>query len=153
MTNLTTPPEGFHHATPFTLRFRDLDVLGHLNNVVYLTYMEQARIKYVHEVCAWNGKDWNTLGMILAKTTIEYLLPVLYRDDVMIYTRVSRLGGKSFDMEYIMLRQQADAAAEVAARATTVMVAYNYQQGSTVPIPQMWRERILAYEPAAPQVT
>ncbi len=36
----------FHYLTPFDVRFRDLDSLGHVNNAVYLTYFEIARIGY-----------------------------------------------------------------------------------------------------------
>lgn len=141
-----TPPDGYRHATPLQVRFADLDVLGHLNNAKYLTYIEQARIRYVQDVCGWQG-SWNMLGMILAKTTIEYKLPILYNDDVVTFTRCSRLGGKSFDLEYVLMRQQGDNKPELTAHCITVMVAYDYPSDRTIAVPDDWRSAIMAYEP------
>lgn len=138
--------ENFRYQIPIAVRFADLDVLGHLNNATYLSYVEQARIVYVQDVCGWEG-NWERLGMILARTEIDYKLPIAYRDSVQVYIRVSRLGSKSFDFEYVITRQRGDEAAEVAATCRTVMVAYDYQQDSTIAVPEAWRERILAYEP------
>ncbi len=139
--------EGYRYQIPIEVRFADLDVLGHLNNAKYLTYAEQARIVYVRDVCGWEG-DWRNLGMILARTEIDYKLPIDFKDKATVYVRVSRLGGKSFDMEYIITRQRDDAEEEIAANIKTVMVAYDYEQDRSIAVPDLWRERILAYEPA-----
>lgn len=137
--------ENFRFNLPVELRFADLDVLGHLNNAKYLTYAEQARILYVQEVCKWSG-NWRELGMILARTEIDYKLPIAFGDAVMVYLRCSRIGGKSFDLDYIISRQRGDAAPEIAATIKTIMVSYDYQQEKSIPVPQSWREAITAYE-------
>lgn len=136
----------FRYKMPITVRFADLDVLGHLNNAKYLTYIEQIRIMYVREVCGWQGQ-WRTLGMILARTEIDYKLPIAFDDAVMAYVRVSRLGGKSFDMSYILTRQRGEQDAEIAAEVKTVMVSYDYERDKTIDIPSTWREQITDYEP------
>lgn len=138
--------EGYRYSIPITVRFADLDVLGHLNNAKYLTYIEQARIVYVRDVCGWQGQ-WQTLGMILARTEIDYKLTIAFEDSVMAYIRVGRMGGKSFDMEYILTRQREDSLPEIAAEVKTVMVAYDYETNQTIPIPDTWRQRITEYEP------
>ncbi|GAB5494077.1 MAG: thioesterase family protein [Phototrophicaceae bacterium] len=135
----------YRYQMPITVRFADLDALGHLNNAKYLTYIEQVRIMYVRDVCTWDGK-WHTLGMILARTEIDYTLPIGFDDKVTAYARVSRLGNKSFDMSYILTRQREEKAVEIVAEAKTVMVSYDYEQDQTVAIPTLWRERITAYE-------
>jgi acyl-CoA thioester hydrolase len=135
--------EGYRHATPITVRFGDLDAMGHLNNAKYLTYAEQARILYVREVCQLTGR-WDSLGMILARIEMDFKLPVEFGDAITVYTRCSRLGGKSFDLQFVLVR----GADEVVAQGLSVMVAYNYTSGQTVPIPDVWRERLRAYEPA-----
>jgi acyl-CoA thioester hydrolase len=139
--------ENFRFSLPVEVRFADLDVLGHLNNAKYLTYVEQARILYVQTVCGWSG-DWRSLGMILARTEIDYKLPIAFGDAVIVYIRTSRIGSKSFDLEYLLSRQQGDAAPEIAATVKTVMVSYDYQQDSSIAVPQAWRDAMLAYEPS-----
>ncbi len=138
--------ENFRHATPMTVRFGDLDAMGHLNNARYFTFTEQARIEYVEQVCGWGG-DWQTLGMILAKTAMDFKKPVLYGDKVIVYTRCSRLGGKSFDLEYVIVRGDDE---DIVATSSSVMVAFDYVTQQTIPVPEHWRERIIAYEPVAP---
>lgn len=135
----------FHHQTPVTVRFADLDVLGHVNNATYLTYVETARIRYVEDICGWHGR-WSTLGMILARTEIDYKLPLAYGDRVVVHTRASRLGSKSFDLTYAVMREAATPA--IAAAVKTVMVAYDYTNDRTIPVPDQWRERITAHETA-----
>lgn len=120
--------------------------MGHLNNAKYFTYIEQARIEYVRQVCEWGG-DWRKLGMILAKTTMEFKKPVVYGDAITVFTRCSRMGGKSFDLDYVIARGESE---DIVAMSTTVMVAFDYETQQTIPVPELWRERILAYEPAAP---
>lgn len=137
---------GYRYKLPITVRFADLDVLGHLNNAKYLTYIEQIRILYVRDVCDWGGK-WHSLGMILARTEIDYKLPIAFDDVVMAYVKVSRLGGKSFDMSYLLTRRRGDGEEKIAAEVKTVMVSYDYEQDTTVQIPATWREKITAYEP------
>ncbi len=139
----------FRHAIPMLVRFGDLDSMGHVNNAKYATYAEHARIQYVRDVCGWNG-TWDNEGMILAKITIDFKQPVLYGDNVMVYTRVSRLGSKSFTMQHQLTVQRGEDAPQLAATMETVMVAYAYAQQVSIPVPTAWRERILAYEPTTP---
>lgn len=140
--------ENFRYSLPIEVRFADLDAIGHLNNAKYLTYIEQIRIFYVRDVCEWQGGAWNTLGMILARTEIDYKLPIGFDDKVVAYCRVSRIGSKSFDMEYLLTRQNGDTKPEIAAEIKTIMVAYDYANDRTMPVTDAWRERITAYEPA-----
>jgi acyl-CoA thioester hydrolase len=133
--------ENFIYSVPIEVRFADLDVLGHLNNAKYSTYIEQARITYVRDVCNWNG-NWLHLGMILARTEIDYKLPIEFGEPVRVYVRVSRLGNKSFDFEYAIVKNED----ELAAMAKTVIVAYDYEKGESIAVPQQWREAITAYE-------
>jgi acyl-CoA thioester hydrolase len=137
--------QNFRFSLPVEVRFADLDALGHLNNAKYLTYAEQARILYVQQICGWDG-DWKKLGMILARTEIDYKLPIAFGDAVVVYIRTSRIGGKSFDLDYLMSRQRGDNAPEIAATIKTIMVSYDYEQDISIPVPQRWREAMLAYE-------
>lgn len=139
----------FRHSIAIPVRFADLDALGHLNNAKYATYIEQARIEYVREVCGWQG-DWHTLGMILAKMVIDFKAPVMYGDLIEVQTRCARMGGKSFDLEYrIIRRTNAADTASIAAIASTVMVAYDYAAQQSIAVPDEWRGRIAAYEAGA----
>lgn len=81
------------------VRFGDLDVMGHVNNSVYLSYFEMARVHYFGELL---GKDWNWLedGVLLVKNEIEYLRPILLNDEPIITVFRDEIGTKSFTLSY-----------------------------------------------------
>src|SRR4051812_11829363 len=93
----------FNHSMRPEIRFVDVDAFGHVNNAHYLTYIEQARVKYFDDIVGWKY-DWSKQGIILARAEINYVVPILFRDDVTILTRCSRIGNKSFDMEYRLIK-------------------------------------------------
>ncbi|NWG16958.1 MAG: acyl-CoA thioesterase [Chloroflexi bacterium] len=137
--------EGFRHSVEVEIRFADLDALGHVNNAKYLTYLETARMHYFRHLGLWDGMA-GAVGAIMAKATVEYRLPLSLSDTAaLVYTRCARLGGKSFDMEHVIVRRQNGTAA-VAASGTIVVVAFDYRAGRSVAIPDEWRARIAAFE-------
>ena len=130
------PVEGFPVVVPIQVRFRDLDALGHVNNAVYLTYLEVARAAYFSRL----EPDWVGKGhFILARAEVDFLRPILLEDSVEVGVRVTRLGRSSFDMEHLVL-----AAGEEAARGKTVQVWL--EGGRPAPLPQEVRARIVAVE-------
>lgn len=135
-------PEGYRHSMPMEVRFADLDALGHVNNATYLTYMETARLRYVRDLGFWDLKPMGT-GLIMAKAVVEYKLPLLMSDEITIYTRISRLGNKSSDMEHLIVRQDG----AVASYGLITLVVYDYSANKSVPIPDAWRQLITEYEP------
>ena len=138
--------EGYTHRIPMLVRFGDLDAMGHLNNAKYATYIEQARIQYVTDVCGFRGL-WTELGMILARIEIDFKAPILYGDTVQIYTRCARIGGKSFDLDYVMTRQAANQPApQIAATSHSVLVAFDYTAQQTTAVPDSWRTAMTAYD-------
>jgi acyl-CoA thioester hydrolase len=124
--------EGFPFVHRETVRFRDLDGMGHVNNAVFSTYLEQARL-------AWFGTA-ETLPLsdvILARTEIDFRSPVAIGETVEIGVRASRLGTKSFELEY-----ELQAGGRLVAEAKSVLVGYDYSRGESSTIPERWRRRL-----------
>ena len=126
--------EGFPFVHRETVRFRDLDGMGHVNNAVYSTYLEQARL-------AWFGVDEEMplTDVILAHTEIDFRSPLVVGETVSIGVRPSRLGTKSFELEYELRSDD-----RLVAEAKSVLVGYDYASGESTPIPGRWRERLSA---------
>jgi acyl-CoA thioester hydrolase len=116
-----------------TVRFRDLDSLGHMNNAVYATFLEQARIAYLSPLGA------QVTGMILARLEIDFRAQVSQGDTVEIEVMPGRIGTKSFELAYTMRVRET-----VVAEAKTVLVAYDYQTERSIEIPDEWKERLAA---------
>jgi acyl-CoA thioester hydrolase len=116
-----------------TVRFRDLDSLAHMNNAVYATFLEQARIAFLSQ------HDAHVENMILARLEIDFRSPAELGETIEIAVTPTRVGTKSFDLEYVMR-----AGERVVAEAKTVLVAYDYDRAQSVEIPEAWKERLAA---------
>ena len=132
--------EGFRFVCPQDVTFRDLDVFGHVNNAVYLTYIENARIRYLREVLGIESPE--DLLVIVAKVHIDFLSRATLGETLDVGTRVSRIGTKSFDMDHEIHGPDG----RVVARAETTLVTFDYRGDSTMPVPELWRDRIETYE-------
>jgi acyl-CoA thioester hydrolase len=81
------------------VRFRDCDVMGHVNNAVYLSYFEQARMHYFQQMVGEEW-DWKKNGIILVKNEVTYLKPILLSDIPKIHVYLKEIGNKSFTLSY-----------------------------------------------------
>lgn len=127
-------------TSPVTIRFSDLDLFGHVNNAVYLTYFEEARVKYFDEVVGYDY-DWSKEGVILARFEVDFILPVLFKDEVFIRTHCCRIGTKSFDLAYELFRIK-DQKEILLASATSVMVMYDYSAKKSILLSEEWRSKL-----------
>ena len=130
----------FRHRTRVEVRFRDLDAFGHVNNAVVSSYVELARVRYLVDVL---GVDpVGRMPLILAMIKIDYLSPILFGDDVRVASRVDWVGNSSIGMSHQL---QAGEDRELA-RASSVLVTYDYDNARPMPVPADWREALTAYE-------
>jgi acyl-CoA thioester hydrolase len=119
------------------VRFRDLDALGHVNNAVFLTYIESARVAFLVGLGA--ATTLEDMAIIVARIEIDFRAPVGFDEELEIEVRASRFGDKSFDLDYEL---RVDG--KIVAQAKSVLVGYDYDKGETVTIPDDWRERLAA---------
>ncbi len=120
------------------VRFRDLDAMGHVNNSVVATYLEQARIDYLRDVGVMDGPFYDRRSsMILARLEIDFRAPGEAEGEIEVAVRPTRVGSKSFELAY-ELRQDGRLVAE----ARSVLVAYDYERGESVRVPDRWRDAL-----------
>jgi len=127
------------------VRFRDTDGLAHVNNAVYLSYLELARMHYWKALTG--SDDFTKVGFIVARVEIDYRSPVLAHEAVEVLTRVSELRRSSFVMEYRLIEK---ASGRLVAEAKTVQVCYDYAAKKVKRADPAMRERILAFEAPNP---
>ncbi len=129
----------FKHKTPIQIRFKDIDKLGHVNNANHVTYFELARVDYFDELASKNIKiDWINEGVILAKIEMEYKQPIILEDKVFVYTWVSKMGTKSFDMSCSIVKLENGVEVELA-KGLAIIVCFNYKTNQTILIPEKWK--------------
>ena len=130
---------GFPYVWPVEVRFRDLDALGHVNNAVFLTYLESARIGYWLELTgrtALAGVD-----VILARVEIDYRSQASYREQLDVGVRIAAVGKSSVTME---LKVVARAPRRLVAESRNVMVYFDYAANRSRPFPDELRRKLTA---------
>jgi acyl-CoA thioester hydrolase len=109
------------------VRFRDCDAMGHVNNAVYSTYLEQARIGILGALEPF----------ILARVEIDFRAELRSGEEVEVRSRCPRIGSKSFDLEH-----QIWAGDRLVAEAKSVLVGYDYGAGTSVPLTENQRRKL-----------
>lgn len=134
----------FRFIYPVDVRFRDLDAIGHVNNSVYLTYMESARIAYWMKVTGRTGID--DLDIILARTEVDYRSPVSYGETLEVGVRCASLGRSSFVLEFAIFELSSG---RLVAEARKVLVHYDYAAARSRPLTPEQRRLLRAQDPEA----
>ncbi len=131
-------PDPVPQNVPVQIRWCDLDALGHVNNAVYLTYFELARLGYIRALL---GEDAETdprthlpvdFQFILAEVTCRYRSPATLRDRLVVSIWVSQVGRKSFVFEY---RISDEISARLVAEGCSTQVWYDYAAGQSCAVP------------------
>ena len=134
--------DSFKYKTSIETRFTDFDMMGHVNNAVYFTYMEIARSKYWKQAIGW---DWKKTGVVIAKASLDYIVPILIDDKISMYVRTSRIGNTSFDLEYLIVKM-AGGQEVICSKGKTVCVAFDYVAKKPTQIPATERAKMIAFE-------
>jgi len=134
--------DDFRHRTALQVRFRDIDAFGHVNNAVFFSYVEQARIRYLLDVLR-PGTDFDRLPLILARVELDYRSPIFFGEDIEVETRVDRIGRSSVAMSH---RMTAGADRRLVGDVQSVLVTYDYAASRPMPVPDDWRAKMTEHE-------
>jgi acyl-CoA thioester hydrolase len=122
----------------FSIRFkpvwRDQDALGHVNNAVYSTWLENAREAWWRSVAG----EYTLFPFLLARTEIDFRAPVTWRDPIVLTVRVTKVGNSSFELTYSIDTEDARHVAD----AKTVLVMYDHEAKKTVTINDELRSKL-----------
>ena len=131
------------------VRFRDCDAMGHVNNAVYLTYLEEARFHHWRAAglarralesapAADAAVPADVPGVILARVEIDYRRAAKYGDLLRIHLGIAAIGRTSFTYEY----EIEDEAGALIATAKTVIVCFDYAAAKPVPLSEELRQAL-----------
>lgn len=109
-------------TVPIDLRFNDVDGMGHVNNALYLTYLEHCRMRFFTEVAG--SRSERDFPFILAHAALDYKSPIKMNAQPQVKMWTSRIGGKSWDFDYEIKDRKTGV---VYATGKTVQVAYDYK--------------------------
>lgn len=109
------------HVFRCPVRWADMDAYGHVNNVAFLRYLEEARIDFMFRLAPGEGSASFRDGSVVARHEIDYLRPLVHRHEpVLVETWVQKISAASMTVAYEVRDELG-----VYARAITVVVPYN----------------------------
>jgi acyl-CoA thioester hydrolase len=128
------------------LRYSDIDSYGHVNNAVYATLIEEARIEYLEAVLGdaasrLTADRADATGIVVASLELEFQAPVGRQEAVSVEIAVPTLHESSFPMTYTVSADET-----VSAVGETTLVAIDRETGESQPLPEAWRKRIREFE-------
>lgn len=122
------------YTTEIQVRFRDLDPMQHVNNALYVTYLEQARAEFYGDVV---GVPLAEIDTVLVQLEVSYERAIESTDAVTVELAVGELGESSIPMEY-----EVRSDGQRYATARTVQVYSDPDTGESIPLPNQYRERL-----------
>lgn len=88
-------PDFFYHWHELTVRFSDVDALQHVNNAVFNTYLEEARLRFLNEYFSMHDEFHEGRSFVMVKAVIEYLGQIKFPDRLLIGTGILKVGNSS----------------------------------------------------------
>jgi len=133
----------FDFWTSLETRWRDMDALGHINHAAYLSYMESARVDLYMSLGYSGIRKEMDESTILASMEVHYLSQVSHPASLDVSHRISRVGTKSFDcLAAVFIKDQEHPVCS----AIFKMVAFNYKDNHTIPVPESIRQHCRPFE-------
>ncbi len=138
-------PDLFYHWTPIKVRFRDLDPLRHVNNSVFSTYLEEARIDFINHIPEFRNSMKSGSSFVLVHLELDFIKPVLFGENVLIGSSVREYGNSSIKGIQAIYSEEKK---ELKAVAYTTGVWFDLQKNKPKMLPELSdREQYLIKDP------
>ena len=134
----------FKFKLPLHLRWIDMDALGHLNNAIFVTYFEVARGHYMLRACP--GWDWHKHMFLIGNVNVDFKKELLLSaQNAQVWMRTSKIGTKSFVLEYAVVSEKQG---EIIIHATgsTTQIMFDMKTRSTIEVADWVRESLTDFE-------
>ena len=136
------PEFPFHHQLPLQMRFNDIDVLGHVNNNAYLSYMDLGKAAYFTAVMP-DGFDIRNVGLVIVNLNCDYVAESYMHEQLEVLTQTTTIGEKSLRMEQRVVNATTG---QVKCIARTIMAGFDPKTRQSAPISDEWRNALSAFE-------
>jgi acyl-CoA thioester hydrolase len=128
------------HVYDAHVRFSDVDVYGHVNNVKYFEYYQEARIAFIASLA---DGDVDSIRQVVARIDVDYRRPILFRPEpYAVESWVTRIGTTSYDLSSRIV--DGPAGGETYSQAEVRLVAYDLAAQRSRPLTDVERSRLEA---------
>lgn len=129
----------FKNRLPIQIRFSDVDVVGHVNNIVYFAFYDTGKAAFMSDLM---GKQitWDKVETVVANVDCAFISPIFYGENIEVLTTCVGVHDKSFRLLQML---QNSTTGEVKSVCETVMVAFDPDIQKAAPLREEWRKKLL----------
>ena len=131
----------FKRRLPVQLRFNDIDMFGHLNNTVYLQFLDQGKYDYFRSFMHGTFGSEPT-APVVANINVDFHQPSFIDDKLTVLTAITQIAESSMQMEQLII----DDKDNIKCSARTIMVNIDMHTGKSTPVYESWRAKLSEFE-------
>ena len=120
----------------------ELDLFGHVNNVMFLKYVQASRVYYWEQIGLYQHFLATKQGPMVASVRCEFRKPLHYPGKVIVGSRIGHIGTTSFSLEHRI----EDGEGKLVAEAGDIIVMYDFNRNEKMPFPNEFRKNAEAFE-------
>lgn len=128
----------FSHRMPLQIRFNDVDVLGHVNNTVYMAFYDTGKAAFMTEVLG-RKINWKEVDTVVANIDCAFIAPIFYGEKIEVLTTCRSVHDKSFKLLQLIRETETG---EVKSICETVMVSFDASTQKAMPLSEEWRQKL-----------
>lgn len=131
-------PDIFTTSLPIQIRFSDVDVVGHVNNIVFFEYYDTGKADFIAKILH-RTVSWEEVDTVVANVDCAFIAPIFYGEKIEVLTACTYIHDKSFRL--LQMLRNTDSG-EVKSICETVMVSFNPDTQKAAPLSEEWRLKL-----------
>lgn len=132
----------YRHYMPLQIRFTDIDMLGHLNNSIFVNFFDLGKTAYFSTVLG-GPLDWDTISLVIVNINCSFFSPVHFTDRIEVFTKTLEIGERSVTMDQRIVNTDTGA---THACCRTVLAGFDIKNRCGIPVTDQWRRLITDFE-------
>lgn len=132
----------YRHYMPLQIRFTDIDMLGHLNNAIFVNFFDMGKTAYFSSVIG-GELNWETIALVIVNINCSFFHPVYFTDRIEVFTKTVKIGERSVTMDQRIVNMDTGV---THACCQTVLAGFDIKTATGVPVNEEWRTMIEKYE-------
>lgn len=120
----------------------EIDMLGHINNLAILKYVQSAKVNYLEKTLFTDARQMKKIIPIMAATSCQFVKQLYYPGKVCVHSFIEQIKTTSFILKHEIYNEKE----EIVAYAEDVMVLFDFEQNSKIPIPEEMKLKLVDIE-------
>ena len=152
--SVSTQIDHYRHQETYRVRYDDLDTYRHVNNKAFLSFIEDARVRYMLDAAGFRHHYTGSIGAMIVHASIDYTSQIQALEEVTVLTRTARFGSSSVTLHHLLLSGESGSAPEtkrVSAVSTSVVVTMDLEANSPIHTPEDLVHKVGEWEVITPE--